>query len=542
MRCVRRVVCRHPVHFQQRTCASEGDVRRFFASCAAGLEKALAGELKAMGAQQVWRLRRGVEFSGSEVIGCRALVNARTATAIDEILEESTSPLQSRAEVQEFVRSARPWASFLEPASTLWASASIAGDAAQGAVRRQDHPALLVQRAVLEACHDVRGRGAPPEVGFDRPDWALHLTLHGKGARLARRWSGRASLRRRGYRAGSKIHAGALQETTAAGLLLLARAREADVGNGVPHSNDDCAGECGLAGDHALPHLLPPPPLRLLDPMCGSGTFLLEAALIAGDVAPGLVREALLGPDGLFSQSPRRPNTGPQPLAYQVPHGGDDVHETSCLQQGRTLGASWHALPAELEGHLAEELAAARARARAGVASLRAAQPSGAQLLGRDAHGGALALARRGAAALHRAVPGLTLPLDFAVEDVRDSRSSAEESGPRLLFCNPPWGARLHLPPVPSDSKGIELTSTSGPGEDTADVRSAWRELGLLLRRSRGMSAAWVLVPSVALADELEHAFGQPAAAQRVLDGGARSSTGAARYLEWRCYDLGGGA
>lgn len=287
------------------------------------------------------------------------------------------------------------------------------------------------------------------------------MTLHGEGATLARRWSGPRGLHRRGYRSDVKIHRGALRETTAAGLLLLA-------GGPLPG---------GGAG--------------LLDPMCGSGTFLLEAALLLRDVAPGLVREALAVP--------------------------------------------WHAVPGERRAALAQVLATAQARAEAGRHAPRA------PLLGRDAHPGALALARRSAAALERALPGCTRDVDFAVADA--SALGAPAGGARgwLVCCNPPWGARLGAPIQEVGADGPELGDTTAAC-GAAGAESSWAALGTLLRRRDDVATAWVLAPGVDGPRLLERALGTPARGWHGVDGGPRAAARAAGRpaptLRWLRYDL----
>eukprot|EP00927_Polykrikos_kofoidii_P046148 TRINITY_DN40346_c0_g1_i1.p1 TRINITY_DN40346_c0_g1~~TRINITY_DN40346_c0_g1_i1.p1 ORF type:complete len:444 (-),score=69.64 TRINITY_DN40346_c0_g1_i1:120-1451(-) len=434
------------------------DLRRFFAPCAAGLEVVLARELAALGAKDVWRLRRGVEFSATPQIGCRTVLATRTASAVDELLAEASAPLRTRSELYDFVRAARPWASEVGRGDSMWASAAIAGEAASGPLRHQQLTAITTGNAIGEACADVHG--VRPPVDGQKPDWVVHLVLHGRGARLSRRWSGRRGLHRRGYRSDVKIHKGALQETMAAGLLLLA----------------------GL-GDEKEKALLRQGEVGLLDPMCGSGTFLFEALLLALDVAPGILREALSG---------------------------------GAAPQGR-----WHSVPRELAEVFEGELSEAKALATS-ACQLGGALPV---LRGRDVHPSAIDLSRRCAAALDAILPGVVpSALDLCVADVAAVDGVVSDRR-WVVCCNPPWGARL--------STGSYVEGDGGQADDPF----AWGSLGAFFKRSSSVSAAWVLTPDDALAKALEMELGVSAAAIHRIEGGPRVSS-QAPGLQWMQYDL----
>lgn len=95
-----------------------------------------------------------------------------------------------------------------------------------------------------------------PSIDTEDPDLPLLLYLHRGRALLYRAWSGEGSMHKRGYR--ETVHRAALRETTAAALVLL---------------TDWTAASSVLC-----------------DPMCGSGTIPIEAALIAATCSPGLLR------------------------------------------------------------------------------------------------------------------------------------------------------------------------------------------------------------------------------------------------------------
>ena len=125
------------------------------------------------------------------------------------------------------------------------------------ALDHSHYASLKIKDAVADQFRKRRGKR--PDVDVRAPGLRLHLHVDGTVATLSLDFSG-DSLHRRGYRAGAGE--APLKETLAAALARLAGVR-------VGMSPDTC----------------------LLDPMCGSGTLLIEAALIIGDSAPGLLRD-----------------------------------------------------------------------------------------------------------------------------------------------------------------------------------------------------------------------------------------------------------
>ena len=115
-------------------------------------------------------------------------------------------------------------------------------------------------------CDELRASaGFRPDIALERPSVRVHAHAHGATITLALDLSGE-SLHRRGYR--GEAGAAPLKENVAAGILLR-------------------SGWAQLAASGA----------DFLDPMCGSGTIVIEAAMIAADMAPGMSREyfGLLG-------------------------------------------------------------------------------------------------------------------------------------------------------------------------------------------------------------------------------------------------------
>lgn len=228
----------------------------FFAPCPKGLEYLLVDELEALGASRARETRAGVAFEGPLQLGLRACLWSRLASRVLLPLAEFAA---SDADALYEGVAAVDWAEHLDPRGSL----AITVDGRAEGLR---HSRFAAQRAKDAIVDQFRRRGrVRPAVDLDDPDLRLHLRLHRGRATLSVDLAGSA-LHRRGYRQGTGE--APLKENLAAAVLLR-------------------AGWPALAAQGA----------PLLDPMCGSGTLLIEGALIAGDIAPGLLRErwGLLG-------------------------------------------------------------------------------------------------------------------------------------------------------------------------------------------------------------------------------------------------------
>ncbi|MGD9764482.1 MAG: THUMP domain-containing protein [Candidatus Binatia bacterium] len=223
---------------------------RFFASTAKGLEGLLAEELRAFGAAAVEPTRAGVAFEGGLEVGYRSCLWSRVASRILLPLGsfEARTPEQLYAGVHAIA-----WARHIPPRRTL----AVDGSSVQSAIAHSHYAALKTKDAIVDRVRAARR--TRPDVDVEQPDVRINLHLHRDRATLSIDLSGE-SQHRRGYRA--RRAPAPLKETLAAGVLLLsdwprrAAARE-----------------------------------PFLDPMCGSGTLAVEAAMMAGDVAPGLRRQ-----------------------------------------------------------------------------------------------------------------------------------------------------------------------------------------------------------------------------------------------------------
>jgi 23S rRNA (guanine2445-N2)-methyltransferase / 23S rRNA (guanine2069-N7)-methyltransferase len=231
-------------------------VTAFFATCPKGLEYLLRDELAALGADEAREALAGVHFSGSLETAYRACLWSRLASRILMPLSEfdAADPEALYAGVQ-----AIDWTAHLAPHSTM----AVDAVTSQSKLTHSQYIALKVKDAVVDQFRSATG--ARPDVDTEEPDLRLNLRLRKDRATLSIDLSG-LPLHRRGWR--HEQGEAPLKENLAAAMLLRARWPEIYAEGGA-----------------------------LLDPMCGSGTLLIEGALMAADVAPGLRREyfGLLG-------------------------------------------------------------------------------------------------------------------------------------------------------------------------------------------------------------------------------------------------------
>jgi len=226
------------------------NVLYWIATAPVGAASVLAEELAQFGAQDVRERSHDVKFQGTLEVGYRTCLWSRTATRV--LLSLGSIDAGSANSVYEAVKRI-DWREHLDPGATLACDCSGGNES----IRHTIYGAQLLKDAVCDNLRDATGER--PNIRPERPDVLLHLHVEGPTALLSVDFSGE-SLHRRGYR----IEGGRapLKENAAAAVLLRA---------GWP-------GICERGG-------------VLLDPMCGSGTFLTEGALIAADAAPALDRD-----------------------------------------------------------------------------------------------------------------------------------------------------------------------------------------------------------------------------------------------------------
>lgn len=221
----------------------------FFASCPKGLETLLLEELKSLGADKAKETVAGVYFDGPLEIGYRSCLWSRLANRI--LMPLATTICRNVDELYDGVKSIE-WDQHLSLDGTFAIdfSGSLPG-------LKHDHfAALKAKDAVADYFTERMGRR--PNVDRDAPDIRINVRVS-KGKLVTSIDMSGDSLHRRGYRQAGG--AAPLKENLAAAILLRA----------------DWPGVAARGG-------------ALLDPMCGSGTLLIEGALMMADIAPGLLR------------------------------------------------------------------------------------------------------------------------------------------------------------------------------------------------------------------------------------------------------------
>ena len=218
---------------------------RFFAPCPRGLETALAAELTRIGAVDVTITEGGAGFAGELALAYRANLESRIASRI--LWRVGGGPYRDEHGLYELVR-AIDWTRHFLPTRTLRVDIA----ATRSPLQSLEFATLRVKDAV---CDRFRAdTGVRPSIDKRAPDVRVSAYLTERDATIYVDTSGEP-LFKRGYRRDAEE--APLRENLAAGLLALT----------------------GWT-----------PSLPLLDPMCGSGTIAVEAALIAADRAPGLAR------------------------------------------------------------------------------------------------------------------------------------------------------------------------------------------------------------------------------------------------------------
>ncbi|WP_064746269.1 bifunctional 23S rRNA (guanine(2069)-N(7))-methyltransferase RlmK/23S rRNA (guanine(2445)-N(2))-methyltransferase RlmL [Lysobacter antibioticus] len=328
-------------------------MKKFYASCGKGLEYLLADELVALGCRRATAATAGANVEGTLADAQRAVLWSRLASRVLWPIAEFDC-----ADEHALYRgvAAVDWTEHLESVHTLAVDAHVSGDA----ITHARYAAQRVKDAVVDT---LRARtGARPDVDTETPDLRLNLVLR-KGRAILSVDLGGGPLHRRGWR--QKQGEAPLKENLAAAVLLRGQWPKVYAEGGA-----------------------------LFDPMCGSGTLLIEGALMAADVAPGLQRHGLLPP---------------------TRWRGFDF-------------AGWRALCDE-----------ARTRESAGLAALRPA------FAGSDLDPHAIRAARE-----NEAMAGLSGLIHWQVADVAQLQALPIDAGaaPGVAVCNPPYDARLAADPA----------------------------------------------------------------------------------------------
>ena len=211
-----------------------------------GLEGVLAQELTSLGANDIQIGRRMVSFTGDKAMLYRANFCLRTAIRILKPIKHFTA--QDADEVYEAVKAIR-WEDYLDSDKSFAVDAVVFSED----FRHSKFVSYRVKDAIADYFREKTGKR--PSVRLNNPDVLLNIHIAQTDCTLSLDSSGE-SLHRRGYR--QEAVEAPLNEVLAAGMILLT----------------GWHGECDL-----------------IDPMCGSGTIPIEAALIARNIAPGVFRK-----------------------------------------------------------------------------------------------------------------------------------------------------------------------------------------------------------------------------------------------------------
>ncbi|HID9369126.1 TPA: bifunctional 23S rRNA (guanine(2069)-N(7))-methyltransferase RlmK/23S rRNA (guanine(2445)-N(2))-methyltransferase RlmL [Klebsiella pneumoniae] len=317
-----------------------------FASTARGLEELLKTELEGLGATDCQVVQGGVHFQGDTRLLYQSLMWSRLASRIMLPLGECRvySDLDLYLGVQ-----AIPWTEMFNPGATFAVHFSGLNDE----IRNSQYGALKVKDAIVDSF--TRKNLPRPNVDRESPDLRINVWLNKETAHISLDLSGEG-LHLRGYRDGTGM--APIKENLAAAIVM----------------------RSGWV-----------PGTPLLDPMCGSGTLLIEAAMLATDRAPGLHR----GHWGF---------------------GGWAQHDDGI----------WKEVKAE-----------AQTRARQGLAAYES------RFYGSDVDARVIERARRNA---RRADIGELI--DFDVKDVAQLNNPLPKGPYGTVISNPPYGERLESEPA----------------------------------------------------------------------------------------------
>lgn len=321
----------------------------FFASCGKGLEYLLADELVALGCARATAAIAGANAEGTLRDAQRAVMWSRLASRILWPIAEFDCADEHALYAGA---AAIDWRQHLAPANTFAIDAHVSGSG----ITHARYAAQRVKDAIVDTLRASTGQR--PDVDVDSPDLRVNLVVR-KGRAILSIDLGGGPMHRRGWRRAQGE--APLKENVAAAVLLR---------GGWPQAHAE-------GGD-------------LLDPMCGSGTLLIEGALMAADVSPGLRRH------------------GEAPPTRWLGFDAD----------------GWRGLRVE-----------AIEREARGLAALRPC------VHGRDLDPHAIRSARENARAA-----GVETAIDFAVGDIAALPPLPNPCG--VVACNPPYDARLAADPA----------------------------------------------------------------------------------------------
>ncbi|MGV8933056.1 MAG: THUMP domain-containing class I SAM-dependent RNA methyltransferase [Gallionellaceae bacterium] len=218
---------------------------QFFAPCPRGLEKPLSDELQALGAEGISATDGGVHFSGPGALSYKINLHSRTASRV--LWRVAKARYNNEQQIYD-AAFALPWADWFDVSRTI----KINMTGIKSPLRSLDFATMKIKDAICDKFRE--GCGERPSINTQDPDIRIHAFLDDSWFTLYVDTSGDA-LFKRGVRQYTNI--APLRENLAAGILILSGWQ---------------------------------PGMPLLDPMCGSGTFLIEAAQMTLNILPGIGR------------------------------------------------------------------------------------------------------------------------------------------------------------------------------------------------------------------------------------------------------------
>ncbi|MEJ5264130.1 MAG: THUMP domain-containing protein [Bacteroidales bacterium] len=212
-----------------------------------GLEDVLAKELEALGATNVHKANRAVYFNGDTQLMYMANYHLRTAISILKPIDTFES--KDENDLYQQIKTRIEWHTLFTNKHTFSVEATVHSSV----FRHSQYAILRVKDAIVDYFREKTGKR--PYIDTENPDILINLHISERQCTLSFNSSGEP-LFKRGYRIAPSV--APLNEVLAAGMIM-------------------------LSGWQPTQHLI--------DPMCGSGTILIEAALLAHQLPPGIFRK-----------------------------------------------------------------------------------------------------------------------------------------------------------------------------------------------------------------------------------------------------------
>jgi putative N6-adenine-specific DNA methylase len=221
-------------------------MHKFFAPCPRGLALPLADELHALGATHTAPGDAGVAFECELTDAYRINLHSRIATRV--LWQVAHFPYASEHEIYDAVL-LLPWTQYFDVGRTI----KVEMNAQRSPLKSLDFTTLRIKDGICDKFREVMGKR--PSVATREPDVRIYTFLDAENATIYLDFSGEPLFKR-----GKREHTGVapLKRNLAAGIIALSGWKPGET---------------------------------FLDPMCGSGTFLIEAAEMALNIAPGVNRD-----------------------------------------------------------------------------------------------------------------------------------------------------------------------------------------------------------------------------------------------------------